>query len=147
MCTFFNQLLVPPLDRAVPGVEGHHVSIHIAEKLHLYVSTVGRQLHGKDGGARHFPLHLSIHLPDLPLLVYLSYSFTPAPLRCLEHDRVADLSAHIQAMILISDAALLDFPRAHKIPILVVMIFNSRRVLSLISICKLRRIFFISGAL
>ena len=53
-----DDLLVPPLDGAVPPKQGDGVAILVGQDLHLQVAGVLRQLHDEDRGAGDLSLDL-----------------------------------------------------------------------------------------
>ncbi|CAN7994539.1 unnamed protein product, partial [Ixodes pacificus] len=89
-------LLVAPLDGAVPAEEGDGRSVLVGQQLHFQVASTGGQLHDEDGRTGHLRLHLPEARGEVRRGLRLADALAPAPLRRLDHHREADAESRLE---------------------------------------------------
>mmetsp|Transcript_7720 Transcript_7720/g.19693 ORF Transcript_7720/g.19693 Transcript_7720/m.19693 type:complete len:218 (+) Transcript_7720:2499-3152(+) len=105
--TFLHDLLMSPLDTAIPAEQRASIAIPVSNKLHLKVPTFGCQFHSKHGGSRHLCLHLFEALLDILSVEHFSNALSTSTPRSLQHDRVSNTLTYFVGLFGIIDAGFL----------------------------------------
>mmetsp|Transcript_25204 Transcript_25204/g.62451 ORF Transcript_25204/g.62451 Transcript_25204/m.62451 type:complete len:289 (-) Transcript_25204:786-1652(-) len=103
-----DDLLVAPLDAAVPAAQRHHRAVEVCKDLHFQVPALGDELHDEDGCTLDLVDHLVEVARHLLRLVAHPDAFAAAALCGLEHDGEADALTHGQRLLARLDTGPLD---------------------------------------
>jgi hypothetical protein len=103
-----DDLLVPPLDRAVAAKERYRVPVIVGQELDLEVARALGQLHYEDRRARDFRLHLPEEGRQLLGVLDLADALAAPALAGLHHNGEADFVGRGEALLDVRDAALLE---------------------------------------
>ena len=105
----FDDLLMPPLHRAVPLEQMDKIAVLVAEKLHFDVPRAGDEFFDEDfvaaEGVERFALGLFEVVRQLAGLQHHAHAAPAATLGRFEHDRIAELGGDFRGFVQAADGA------------------------------------------